>query len=138
MSNFFRQTNELTYLHLRYIVFKENSHFSKLEKTWKKGKSPPSFELEGFDKAELCIIKCMKYYLSISNACRKGETIKLILSYVGPHPPVAVDTVSLGLKELLRLSGIDTSIFIAHSTRTISASKSKQVGLSFTKILKTE
>ena len=51
---------------------------------------------------------------------------------------MSVDTVSLWLKELLRPSGIDTSIFTAHSTRSISACKSKQVGLNRRKILKRE
>ena len=43
------RASELTYLDIRHIVFKENSvvfHFSKLTKTWRKGKSPPSFELK--------------------------------------------------------------------------------------------
>ena len=54
------RASELTYMDIRNIAFKENSvifHFSKLIKTWKKGKSPPSFELRGFEKAKLCIIR---------------------------------------------------------------------------------
>ena len=57
------RASELTYLDIRHIVFKENSvvfHFSKLTKTWRKGKSPPSFELKGFEKAELCVIRRLK------------------------------------------------------------------------------
>ena len=49
---------------------------------------------------------------------------------------MSVDTVSHCLKEFLRLSGIDTSIFTGHSTRTASAPKAKQVGLSLPEILK--
>ena len=40
------RASELTYLGIRCIAFKENLvifHFSKLSKTWKKGKSPSSF-----------------------------------------------------------------------------------------------
>ena len=61
------RASELINLDVRDIVFKENSvifYFSKLTKTWEKGKSPPSFELKGFEKAELYVIRCLK------NICR--------------------------------------------------------------------
>ena len=52
------RASELTYLDIKNIVFKEKSvifHFSKLTKTWKKGKSPPSFELmEVWKSRALC------------------------------------------------------------------------------------
>ena len=58
-----KRASELTYLDIRHIVFKENSvvfHFSNLTKTWRKSKSRPSFELKGFEKEELCVIRCLK------------------------------------------------------------------------------
>ena len=127
------RASELTYLDIRHIVCKENSvifHFSKLTKTLKKGKNPPSFELKEFEKAELCVIRCLKQYLLITNPLRCAKTTQLPISYIRPHNPVSVDTVSRWLKEFLRLSGNDTSIFTGHSIRTASASKAKQVGLS--------
>ena len=54
---------------------------------------------------------------------------QFLISYIRPHNLVSVDTVSGWLKEFLRLSGIDSSIFTGHSTRTASASKAKQAGL---------
>ena len=120
-------------------MFKENSvifHFSKLTKTWKKGKSPSSFELKGFGK-ELFVIKCLKQYLLITNLLRNEKTTQLLISYTNPHKLVSVDTVSRWLKEFLRLSEtIDTGIFTIHSTTAASASKAKQVGLSLPEILK--
>ena len=76
----------------------------------------------GFEKTELCVIRCLK-------RC-------LLKSYIRPHNPVSMDTVSRWLKEFLRLSGIDTSIFTGHRTRTGPASKAKQVGLSLPEISK--
>ena len=105
---------ELTYLDIRHIAFKENSvifYFSKLTKTRKKCKSPPSFELKRFEKAELCVIICLKQYLLITNPLRKEKTTQLLISYIRPYNPVSVDTVSRWLKEFLRLSGIGTGIF---------------------------
>ena len=49
---------------------------------------------------------------------------------------MSVDTVSRWLKEFLRLSGIDTSIFTGHSTRTASVSQAKQLELSVPEIIK--
>ena len=110
----------LTYLDIRHILFKENSivfHFSKLTKTWRKGKSPPSFELKGFEKAQVCVIRCMKQYLLITDPLKSENATQLLISYISLHNPVFVNTVSRWLKEFLRLSGIDTSIFTVHSTR---------------------
>ena len=101
--------------------------FSKLTKTWKKGKGPP---LKGFEKVEPCVIRCLKQYLLIMNPLRSEKKKKLLTSY-----KLSVDTVSCWFKEFLRLSGIDTSIFTGHSTRTASASKAKQTGLSLPEIL---
>ena len=125
------RASELTNLDIRHVVFKENSvifQFSKLTKTWKKGIGPPSIEYKGFEKAGLCVIRCLKQYLLI--------TSKLLISYIRPRNPVTLDTVSCRVKQFLRLSGIDTSIFTGHSTRTASASKAKRVGKSLPEILK--
>ena len=55
------------------------------------------------------------------------KTTQLLISYIRPHNPVSVDTVSRWLKGFPRHSGIGTSIFTGHSTRKASASKAKQV-----------
>ena len=125
------RASELTNLDIRYVVFKENSvifQFSKLTKTWKKGIGPPSIECKGFEKAGLSVIRCLKQYLLI--------TTEPLISYIRPHNPVSLDTVSCRVKQFLRLSGIDTSIFTGHSTRTASASKAKRAGKSLPEILK--
>ena len=49
---------------------------------------------------------------------------------------MSADTVSRWVKKFLRISGIDTTIFTGHSTRTASASKEKHVGLRLPEILK--
>ena len=89
------RTSELTYLGIRNIVFKENSvifHFSKLNKFLKKGISPL---LKGFEKAELCVIRCLKQYLLITNPLKSEKTTQLLISYMRPHNPVSVDSLSL-------------------------------------------
>ena len=68
--------SELTYLDIRHTAFKEDSvvfYFSKLTKTCRKGKSLPSFELKGFEKAELSVIRCLKQYLLITDPLRSEK-----------------------------------------------------------------
>lgn len=133
------RAHELTFLDIRYKVVKKNSvifHFSKLTKSWKQGQKPPTFELSGFDQPDLCVLKCLERYLLISEGWRDEDTNQLLLSHIKPHRPVSIETVSRWLQQFLKLSGIDTSIFKGHSTRSASASKSKQVGLSLPEILK--
>ena len=101
-----------------------------------KGKSPPSFQLKVLEKSELCVIRCLKQYLLITNPLRSQKTAQLLISYIRPHNPVSVDTVSRWLKEFLRLSGIDTSTLTGHSIRTASASKAKQLELSLSETLR--
>ena len=50
---------------------------------------------------------------------------KLLVSYQKPHKAISKDTVAQWLKEELKLAGIDTSIFGAHSTRATSTSAAK-------------
>ena len=101
-----------------------------------KGKSPPSFQLKVLEKSELCVIRCLKQYLLITDPLRSQKTAQLLISYIRPHNPVSVDTVSGWFKEFLRLSGIDTSTLTGHSIRTASASKAKQLELSLSETLR--
>ena len=66
----------------------------------------------------------MKVYHK-SKDLRNNET-KLFISYVRPHKPVSRDTISRWTKETLRLSGIDTKVFTAHSTMSASVSKANE------------
>ena len=72
----------------------------------------------------------------VTNPLRCEKTTQLLISYITPHNSVSAETVSRWLKEFLKLSDIDTSIFTGHSTRTAAAPKAKQVGLSLPEILR--
>ena len=54
-----------------------------------------------------------------------------------PHQEVGRQTISRWLKTTLAMSGIDTSIFTAHSTRMASTSKAAAMGVGLQTILKT-
>ena len=73
----------------------------------------------------ICPSNCLKAYLNKTKALRNNET-KLFISYVRPHKTVSGDTVSRWTKETLRLCGIDTKVFTAHSTTSASVSKANE------------
>ena len=58
------------------------------------------------------------------------------MATVKPHKPVAPCTIARWLKEVLKLSGIDVSIFTAHSTRSALASAAADSGVTTSDILK--
>ena len=73
----------------------------------------------------ICPLTCLKAYINKTKALRNNET-KLFISYVRPHKAVSRDTVSRWTKDTLRLCGIDTKVFTAHSTRSASVSKANE------------
>lgn len=66
----------------------------------------------------------MLEYVKRTSALRQGAR-QLLLSYKKPYKPVSADTVSNWIKHVLRESGINTSPFSAHSTRSASTSSAR-------------
>ena len=64
-----------------------------------------------------------------------GVKQQLLLSHRKPHNEVSVTTVSRWVKEVLKLAGINTELFKAHSVRSASSSKAFVYGLSLSTIL---
>ena len=62
----------------------------------------------------------------LNRAYTAVEHTALLLSYVKPFSPVGSSTVGSWIKNLLEQSGVDTSVFKAHSTRAASVSKANQ------------
>ena len=75
---------------------------------------------------ELCPYRTLECYLERTLPVRAVEHTALLLSYVKPFAPVGSSTVGRWIKNLLEQSGVDTSVFKAHSTRAASASKANQ------------
>ena len=58
------------------------------------------------------------------------------MSFMKPHNPVTSSSVARWLKAVLTVAGIDTAIFLAHSTRGGSSSAAAKVGITTNHILK--
>ena len=132
--------HEICYLDIPYMIRTSSSikfYFSKITKSWKKGKAPPSLEIKGFpiDKG-LCVVSCIEEYLIRSESWRTKGQCQLLLSHLKPHKEVQKSTISGWVKLVLKLAGIDISLFKAHSCRSGSTSKAKVMGLSMEAVLK--
>ena len=109
---------------------------SVLAKQSRQGKPLTEYFFASFtDNRELCPVETLRQYQKVTASLRK-ESAHLFVAIVQPHKPVAPCTIARWLKEVLKLSGFDTNIFIAHSTRSASSSAAADSGVTTSDILK--
>ena len=86
----------------------------------------------------LDVVSCLEHYLNVTNVHRQTEITKkvLFLSYVEPYHAIKPKTVANWLKMVMLRSGIDTSVYKAHSTRSAAASGAVIGGATIKQILK--
>ena len=83
----------------------------------------------------LCIVKHLQQYLKRTDILR-GDVKQLFISYSKPHKAFSPDTVSRWINTTLVDAEIDTSKYIAHSTRAASTSAAKGNSISIATIMK--
>lgn len=95
-------------------------------KTSKPNKRESSIDIGSYQPDNtLCPLLTLKEYLKKTEPLW-GTERKLFISFIQPHKGVSSDTISRWTKSGLKLAGIDTSQFTAHSTRAASSSKAKE------------
>ena len=133
------RTSGLQLLDIRYMAKGDNkvaSYFAKLDKSWRKGKPPPSLTIIGFpEDPQLCIIETLDTYLDRPKDRKLGKS-QLLLSFQKPYKEIVSSTISGWIKKVLKLVKIDTNIHKAHSTSSASTSNVKLKGLSLADMLK--
>ena len=67
--------------------------------------------------------------------CTLGKN-PLFISVRCPFKPVKAVTIGHWLKDVMKLAGIDTSVFTAHSTRSAATSKANSAGIPMSEIMK--
>ena len=123
--------NYIQDLHDRYRI----SVHEKLKQT-KPSRHLEPIELLAFpEDKELCVVQHLREYIHQTDALRKDHS-QLLLSYVKPFRPVARDTVSRWVKQVLQYAGIDITKYSAHSCRAASTSNVKVKDLKITEIMK--
>ena len=108
-----------------------------------RGSTPHKPHLEIFlpsfpPDASLCVASYLKRYIDVTSSKRNNSSSRniLFISYIKPHKAVKTSSISRWLKNVLRLSGIDTSQFSAHSTRSASSTLAANCGVSISDIMK--
>ena len=105
-------------------------------KATKPGHHLSPLELKTFKYSELCVVAHLKQYIKMTAPFKNTDRNQLLLSFVQPHKPISITTLSRGCVTVMKQSGITVNIFGSHSTRSASASKCKISGLSFKELAK--
>ena len=92
----------------------------------------PSFP----DNSQLCPVETLKQYEVLTAPLRPSTTTNLFIALVKPHKAVSSATIARWLREVLKLAGIDVSIFSGHSVRGASVSAAAGAGITTNDILK--
>lgn len=109
----------------------------ELIKTSRLGSLQPCLYLPFYkDKPQICPAEALKVYLEKTKLIRK-QVNNLFISFKKPFKPVGSQTISRWIKTMLAESGIDTTIFTAHSTRHASTSAAHRFGVSIDTIRST-
>ena len=130
-------------LDTRFIVRTSQKYvfkFNKLHKSWRQGQKPTIVEFVAFSQDNnLCVVSALDEYLNRTKEWRRGNNeTQLLLNYIQPYKQVVPSTTSRWLKNILKSSGINVSLFTAHSTCSLTTSKASASDLSMKEILERE
>jgi hypothetical protein len=105
-------------------------------KTSRVGSVQPSLVLPFFvNNTKICPASALLNYIDRTNSIRQCQN--LFVAYKKPHKAVSSQTLSRWIKSTLENSGIDVTIFSAHSTRHAASSAAKRLGVSIDTIRRT-
>ena len=109
---------------------------ASLAKQSRQGRPIAEFFFPSFQpNATICPVHTLQAYLTTTRPLRGAES-RLFVSFIKPHKAVTSSTIARWLRITLEQSGIDSSIFGAHSTRGASASAAAKGGITTEDILK--
>lgn len=111
---------------------------TNLIKTSAIGKAQPVLNLPFFrPRPGVCPASVLQKYILVTSSLRQNSEDSLLLTIKKPHRPATAQSIGRWIKQILSESGVDTSIFTAHSTRHASTSAASRAGLSVDVIRKT-
>nr|XP_034827092.1 uncharacterized protein LOC117984575 [Maniola hyperantus] len=101
-----------------------------LIKTSRPNLSQPFLKLPFFsENPSICPATCLKDYINKTNSIRETNNDYLFISYKRPYKKLSSQRLSHWIKETLQKSGIDITIFSAHSTRHAATSRANRAGV---------
>lgn len=87
------------------------------------------------ENPRICPARCLISYLEKTKDLRTSDS--LLISFRKPFSQLSSQRLSQWIKDTLKCSGLDTSVFSAHSTRHAATSKAKVLGVNLDVIRKT-
>lgn len=130
----------LSLIRLKNLIINNSNisiNISDIIKTSRLGSKPPNLIIPFYRvKPEICPANTLLDYLERTKHLR-GEEDSLFISLKKPYKKVTSQTLSRWIKDTLSESGIDTSVFSAHSTRHASTSNASRLGVNIDQIRNT-
>lgn len=83
------------------------------------------------DKPFLCVTSTLLTYIERTSEHRSEKNVHLFITARDPYRRASKATISRWIKQVLRIAGINTNMFSAHSTRHASTSAAARNGLSW-------
>lgn len=127
-----QRVQTLQHILINNITIKTNNVSIKIPdilKTSRLGAKQPDLVIPSYTiKPEICPVNTLINYLNRTKILR-GNTKRLFISFKKPYKSISSQTLSRWIKDTLFESGIDTSVFSAHSTRHASTSNAKKLGV---------
>lgn len=124
----------LSLIKISNIVISTNGvriSISDIIKTSGPGKEHPVLFLPYFkDKPSICPASTLRDYLSATEDKRPPEVSNLLITVKRPHRGATAQSISRWIKQVLEESGVDVSVYSAHSTRHASTSAAAAAGVS--------
>lgn len=137
LSTYLR-TSELASIDTNSVVISSTSASFTLSKPRKAqfNGALKTFSLKVYPDKRVCPVACLGFYVLVTDYLRtENNGNNLFIGLNAPHLAVTANTIGRWIKKYLGDSGIDTSVFSAHSTRGAAASKAAESGDSISSIL---
>ena len=97
------------------------------------GREQPVLVLPKYTVNNMCAVATLNEYINRTSSLRSDQY--LFISLVKPHKRVSKNTIARWIKNVLRLAGIDMSMYTAHSTRSASSSAAARYNIPITSIM---
>ena len=132
------RVSELASINYSSIRFAESAVSFSLLRPRKAQHSGPlqTIALTEFENTLCCPVEAMRTYQEKTSALRSASSETFFIGLIPPYSDVSANTISRWIKEFLKLAGIDTSIFSAHSTRGAAASSAAAKGVAIDSVLR--
>ena len=82
----------------------------------------------------LCVFSTLKEYLQRTETLRVNG-FQLLISFQKPHKAVSRDAISMWIRNVMQMSGINLDVYKAHSTRAASVSAAHRAQVPIQEIL---